>query len=87
MKKVFTAVLLASALVASSTVAHAASSAPTITKPGKKPSIKQGAGGAEGTAGHEMSESSGTQHAEGSRTGKKHAWRTGTKKAAKKANN
>ena len=82
MKKVLTAVVLASALVASSTVAHAANTKPAISKKAKKPSIKHGAG-AEGTATHEMSETSGTQSEEGTGAVKKHAKKAGTKKAAK----
>ena len=46
MKKVLTAIVLASALVASSTVAHAADTKPTVAKKVKKVSIKQGAAGA-----------------------------------------
>ena len=86
MKKVLTAIVLASALVASSTVAHAADAKPTVAKKVKKVkkvSIKQGAAGAEGTAGHEMSETSGTQNAEGTGAVKKHAKKAGMKKAAK----
>ena len=62
MKKVSLALLIAASLVVSSTSAFAAS---------PKPHVTGAAGTAEGTASHEMSESSGTQKAEGSKSVKK----------------
>jgi hypothetical protein len=62
MKKVLISSVLAIALVGSGSTAFAAS-----TKPSIKPTIKSTKGG-EGTASHEMSESSSTQNEEGSGT-------------------
>ena len=83
MKKVSLAALIAAALIASTGSALAATTAP-------KPHVSAAAG-AEGTASHEMSESSGTQQAEGAATTTKKATKKAakakkaTKKAAKKA--
>jgi hypothetical protein len=72
MKKVSLALVIASSLAVSASPAFAATTAP-------KPHV-MGAGGAkEGTAKHEMSETSGTQKAEGSKSPK-----MGPKTVAKK---
>ncbi len=73
MKKVSLALLIAASLVVSSSSAFAAT---------PKPHVTGAAGAAEGTANHEMSESSGTQKAEGSKTVKK-ASKSVIKKAKK----
>jgi hypothetical protein len=62
MKKVSLTLLIAASLAVSSSSAFAAS---------PKPHVSGAAGAAEGTANHEMSESSGTQKAEGSKSVKK----------------
>jgi hypothetical protein len=62
MKKVSLAVLIAASLVASTSTSLAAT---------PKPHVSGGSGAKEGTAKHEMSESSGTQKAEGSKMVKK----------------
>ena len=61
MKKVSLALLIAASLVASSSAAFAAT---------PKPHVTGAAGAKEGTAKHEMSETSGTQKAEASKTPK-----------------
>ena len=62
MKKVSLALLIAASLVVSSSSAFAAT---------PKPHVTGAAGAAEGMAKHEMSETSGTQKAEGSKKVKK----------------
>jgi hypothetical protein len=62
MKKVSLALLIATSLAVSASPAFAAT---------PKPHVTGGAEAAEGTANHEMSESSGTQKAEGSKIVKK----------------
>ena len=81
MKKRSFAALIAVALIASTGTAVAATTAP-------KPHVSAAAG-AEGTASHEMSESSGTQQAEGAATTTKKATKKAvtTKKAKKAAKN
>jgi hypothetical protein len=75
MKKVVLSSALLVALVASgSSMAFAASPKPTI----------KSSNGAEGTATHEMSESSATQKKEGTSTGKHSGKKSGNKHASKK---
>jgi len=72
MKKVSLALLIAASLAVSASSAFAATTAP-------KPHVTGAAGAKEGTAKHEMSETAGTQKAEGAKTPK-----MGAKAGAKK---
>jgi len=93
MKKVLTALVLTGALAVGPTVAQGATKKPALAikdmkaMKAKKPAIKQmtQGGGAEGSATHEMTESSGMQNAEGTGAVKKHAKKSRVKKHAKKA--
>ena len=76
MKKVLIGSILAIALIGAGSTAYAATT---------KPTIKSSKGGAEGTANHEMSESSSTQKEEGSGAPAKKIPTKSTKKASPKA--
>ena len=80
MKKLISAAAIAALLVAGSSTSFAS----TSTKAKKTFGTSAKSAGGEGTATHEMSESSGTQKSEGASTGTMTTKKTTTKKAAKK---